>query len=90
MVYGEVDDVRREHSTPGVVVAMASEPPRVDGVEEVRSRGNSDWLLLLDEGVRPTDVLAALVRTGAEVERFEPVLAPMEEIFIKVVREGRA
>jgi hypothetical protein len=35
-------------------------------------------------------VLADLIAGGAVVERFEPLLAPMEDIFVRVVREGRA
>jgi hypothetical protein len=27
---------------------------------------------------------------GAEIDRFEPLLAPMEEIFLRVVTEGRS
>jgi hypothetical protein len=34
--------------------------------------------------------LSALVRAGARVQRFEPMLAPMEDIFLRVVREEAA
>jgi hypothetical protein len=30
------------------------------------------------------------VRAGATIDRFEPMLAPMEDIFLRVVREGQA
>jgi hypothetical protein len=30
------------------------------------------------------------VQRGARIDRFEPVLAPMEDIFLRVVREQRA
>jgi len=42
------------------------------------------------DGTPPHEVLAALVAAGASVDRFEPLLAPMEDIFVRVVKEGRA
>jgi ABC-2 type transport system ATP-binding protein len=85
VVYGEVDEVRRKHSTPEVVVELEGEPPVVLGVKEVTSAGNSSWRLRLEQGVEPADVLAALVRDGARVEQYERHLAPMEDIFVAVV-----
>ena len=38
----------------------------------------------------PADLLAALVAAGARIDRFEPTLAPMEDIFLRVVGEARS
>jgi hypothetical protein len=46
--------------------------------------------IMLADGVTPTDALEALVRAGARIRRFEPMLAPMEDIFLRVVREEAA
>ena len=35
-------------------------------------------------------LLAALVAAGARIDRFEPTLAPMEDIFLRVVGEARS
>jgi hypothetical protein len=48
------------------------------------------WRLMLADGNAPADALAALVRAGARIDRFEPLLAPMEDIFLRVVRGGQA
>ena len=45
---------------------------------------------MLADGAEPSALLAALVAAGARIDRFEPTLAPMEDIFLRVVREGRA
>ena len=47
------------------------------------------WRLMLAEGSAPSDALATLVGAGAVIDRFEPMLAPMEDIFLRIVREGR-
>jgi hypothetical protein len=46
--------------------------------------------MLMSDGTHPHAVLTALVQSGAVIDSFEPVLAPMEDIFLRVVREGRA
>jgi ABC-2 type transport system ATP-binding protein len=89
MVYGEVAEVRRRYSLPEVRVCLEGELPFLTEVQSAHSEGNSTWRLRLCDGTRPADVLAALVRAGAGVERFEKVLAPMEDIFIRVVGEAK-
>jgi ABC-2 type transport system ATP-binding protein len=89
MVYGEVDEVRRQHSLPEVRVKADGPLPTIPAVESLIDDGNGSWRLMLANGSRPSDVLATLVREGATIERFEPLLAPMEDIFLHVVREGQ-
>lgn len=88
MVYGGVDEVRRRFSRPEVRVSVEGSLPELAGVRERTREGDSDWRLLLEEGTEPREVLAALVGAGVGVDRFERILAPMEEIFIHVV-EGQ-
>ncbi len=88
MVYGPVDEVRERYSSPEVRVRVEGALPEVSGVSEVVREDDATWRLRLGDGRTPADVLAELVRGGAAVERYERVLAPMEDIFIRVVREG--
>jgi ABC-2 type transport system ATP-binding protein len=88
MVYGGVDEVRRRFSRPEVRVSAEGSLPELAGVRERTHDGDSDWRLLLDDGTEPREILAALVGAGINVDRFERILAPMEEIFIHVV-EGQ-
>ena len=90
MVYGGVDEVRRRHSLPEVRVHARGPLPPVSAVARVTDEGDGTGRLLLSDGTPPHEVLAALVGSGAAVYRFEPLLAPMEVIFVRVVREGRA
>ena len=87
-VYGEVAEVRRRYSFPEVRVRLQGPLPAVAGVVRAEPEGDSTHRLLLEDGTEPPEILAALVRAGARVERFEPVLAPMEDIFVRVVEEG--
>jgi ABC-2 type transport system ATP-binding protein len=90
MVYGEVGEVRRHHSLPEVRVHARGPLPAVPAVASAVDDGDGSWRLMLADGSEPSDVLATLVRAGAAIDRFEPMLAPMEDIFLRVVREGQA
>ncbi len=89
MVYGAVDEVRRRYSLPEVRVHARGQMPRVAGVASALPDGDGHWRLRLADGTAPHEVLGRLVQAGLAVDRFEPVLAPMEEIFLRVVQEER-
>lgn len=86
MVYGGVAEVRRRYSLPQVRVRVVGDLPPLAGVQKQESEGDSTWRLLLDGGTEPDTILTALVQAGARVDRFETVLASMEDIFVRVVR----
>jgi ABC-2 type transport system ATP-binding protein len=90
MVYGAVDEVRRRYSRPEVLVRVRGALPEIPAVSAAVPDGEGTWRLMLSNGAAPSDVLTALVQAGAAVDRFEPMLAPMEDIFLRVVREGLA
>jgi ABC-2 type transport system ATP-binding protein len=90
MVYGPVDEVRRHHSLPEVRVHARGALPTVPAVASVIDDGAGSWRLMLAEGSAPSDALSTLVGAGAVIDRFEPMLAPMEDIFLRIVREGKA
>ena len=90
MVYGAVQEVRERYSLPEVRVHAQARPPVVRGVQEVVGDEDGSWRLRLTGEREPAEVLTDLVIGGAKVERFERVLTPMEDIFVRVVREGAA
>ena len=90
MEYGAVDEVRRRHSLHEVRIRVAGGVPQVSGVVSATQEDGNVWKLALDDRAEPAGVLTALVGAGAVVDRFEPMLTPMEDIFLAVVREERA
>lgn len=90
VVSGTVEEVRQSYSDPEVLVEVRGDLPEVPEVTGRRRLEDGSWRLTLREGVEAPRVLAALVAAGAQVERFEKVLAPMEEVFVRVVGEEEA
>ena len=86
VVYGPVDEVRRRHSLPEIRVRSRAPLPSIPEVATVVQDGET-WRLMLADGAPPSEVLASLVRAGAVIDRFEPMLAPMEDIFLRVVQK---
>jgi ABC-2 type transport system ATP-binding protein len=86
VIYGSVKDVRREYSSPEVRVVLEGPLPTLPGVERTVAEAENAHRLLLAPGSDPQRVLEALVATGARIDKFERVLAPMEDIFIRAVK----
>jgi len=89
MVYGAVDEVRRRYSLPEVRIQARGPLPQVSTADSVVQESDTVWRVRLSDGGEPSDLLAAFVSAGVRIDRFEPTLAPMEDIFLRVVR-GRA
>ena len=90
MVYGAVDEVRRRHSLPEVLVHALAPLPAVAMAVAMTPESDRVTRVRLGPDGEPADLLSALVGAGARIERFEPTLAPMEDIFLRVVGEGRS
>jgi ABC-2 type transport system ATP-binding protein len=90
VVYGLIDEVRRRHSLPEIRVHSRAPLPRIPEVASVVQDDEETWRLMLSDGAPPSEVLTSLVRAGAVIDRFEPMLAPMEDIFLRVVQKRAA
>lgn len=84
VLYGNLADIRREHSGHAVSVRIAGELPQLTGVLNVNEENGSQQLLL-NEYTTPQDILQQLVSRGAMVEQFEIALPSLDEIFIRMV-----
>jgi ABC-2 type transport system ATP-binding protein len=96
VLYGDLDEIRRQHSGHAVLVRTApvlghvegDEFPSVAGVEQA-SPHNDAVKLTLAEDTTPQDVLRALVARDVVLEKFEIAVPTLDEIFIRVVGTER-
>lgn len=84
MLYGTLEEIRRQFAANAVLVKGVDGIPAMDGVERVELV-NGAVKLHLRPGVRPQEVLRELVRREMPVEHFEVALPTLDEIFIRVV-----
>ncbi|HEY6866560.1 MAG TPA: ATP-binding cassette domain-containing protein [Candidatus Eisenbacteria bacterium] len=87
VLYGPVRQLRRQYSGHAVVVRAEGIPDVVPGVQSI-ARRNGDATLSLEPQATPRDVVRALLDRGIEIDSFSIASLPLEDIFIKVVREG--
>ncbi len=85
VVYGQLDEIRRRHSPHGVIVWTAMDLTAL-GVEATRQRAGG-WRVELPPSATPAGYLNELVRNGVSVDRYEPLVARMDEIFVHLVSE---
>jgi ABC-2 type transport system ATP-binding protein len=87
MVYGTVDEVRRRYSRPEVRVDVHGPLPAIPETTSAVQASDGGWRITTGQGSEPSELLRVLVNAGAVIHRFEPLLAPMEDIFLSVVTE---
>ncbi len=87
VLYGTVRDIRRSHSDDAVVVRTEGRVDAIPGVHSIE-HVNGEHRLALEPGTRPEAVLRVLLERGNSIESFSLATLPLEDIFVKVVREG--
>jgi ABC-2 type transport system ATP-binding protein len=87
VLYGALDDIRKQYSGHAVNVRVAGELPTLQGVEAV-SQHNNSMRLTLSASTTPQEILQRMLTHNVTLEKFEIAIPTLDEIFIKVVEEG--
>lgn len=90
VLYGLVDEVKRNFAGNAIVVQGHGDFDHIPGVLESRKQ-NGAWHLALEIGADPQSVFRTLAgRDGVKIERFELAEPSLDDIFISVVQDGAA
>jgi len=89
VLYGDLNDIRRQYSGHAILVRSVGELPKLDAFEAVVLHNNAHRIVLSDQ-VTPNEVLQDLISRNVELEKFEIAIPTLDEIFIKVVEEGES
>jgi ABC-2 type transport system ATP-binding protein len=89
LLYGRLEQIKRQHAPNTVRVRASDLPAGLHGVSEV-SVEDGAYNLVLEDGVGPQELLRALVDQSVELQSFEVAPVPLGDIFVSVVggREG--
>ena len=85
---GRLAEIRRRFASGELFVASQPVPESLEGVVESRRHG-AGYALRLAAGQTPEGVLRQLLDRGASIDRFELATPSLEQIFVRVVEEGR-
>lgn len=86
VLYGGVDEIKREFATNALIVQGTGDFRHLPGVLEARQE-NSHWRLALAQGAEPQIIFRALAaQEGARIERFELAEPSLDDIFVQVVQ----
>jgi len=86
VLYGELAAIKQQYAPSTVRLRVQGELPDLTGVMRVEQQ-DQQYILTLASGAHPQAVLADLVSADIEVQSYEVGSAPLEEIFISVVKE---
>jgi ABC-2 type transport system ATP-binding protein len=86
VVYGDLEEIRRRYSPHEVVVWTSMDLGEL-GVDAIRG-ANGSWRVSLPQTETVAGYLHELVRSGVLIDRYEPLVARMDDIFVSLVSEG--
>jgi len=87
VLYGKVGELRRRYADHAVMVRGEGSMDGLPGVHAMKAV-DGQVELALEQGATPDGVLRALLERGVRIESFALASLPLEDIFVKVVREG--
>ena len=87
VVYGQLDEIRRRYSPHEVIVWTAMDLAAL-GVQATQYKAGG-WRVELPPSATPAGFLHELVRNGVLIDRYEPLVARMDEIFVNLVGGDR-
>jgi ABC-2 type transport system ATP-binding protein len=89
VLYGTLPEIQSHFSSRDIMVTpLSTLPDSIEGVSEIRKL-NGRYRLVLEEHAEPNKILRNLINQGIELTEFEIAVPPLNEIFIKVVREQK-
>ncbi len=90
VLYGAVDEIKRNFAGNAVVIQGQGDFTHIPGVLETRQH-NGAWQMALEIGADPQAVFRTLAaREDVKIERFELAQPSLDDIFINVVQNGVA
>ena len=88
LLQGNLSEVRDRFRTNQVVIdTLEPLPERLEGVAKIEEF-NHGYRLTPEDGISAHELLARLVSHGIELNSFEVAAPTLDEIFIRVVKEG--
>jgi ABC-2 type transport system ATP-binding protein len=87
VLYGDLDEIRKENTGHAVIIRTTGELPELQGVDAVVPLNNS-LRLSLSASTSPQEILRSILTKEITLEKFEIAVPTLDEIFIKVVEDG--
>jgi len=90
VLYGKVDQIKRDFAGHGVLVRGQGDFSNLPGVLETRPE-NGGWHLTLEDGSNPQEIFQSLAsKADVTIERFEIAEPSLDDIFISVVQDRKS
>lgn len=87
LLYGALNEIRKQFSGHAVIVGTPDELPSLPGVERIEKHNSSAYRLSLAPSTNDQDILRTLVERRIRIDQFEIAAPTLDEIFIRVVQK---
>ncbi len=87
LLYGTLKEIQSHFASRDIFVTpLTTMPDSIKDVKEIHKL-NGRYRLVLDPDAEPNQILKNLINQGVELNEFEIAVPPLNQIFIKVVKE---
>lgn len=86
VLFGSLEEVRSGFGEGSILIEADEVPGGLPGVQKINDHGTYQELVMEDNS-SSKDVFRALADRGIELRRFQVARLPLEEIFVRIVRE---
>lgn len=87
VLYGDLDDIQSRYSDHSFLVRSGADYSKCELIEKISSHHDAATIHL-KKGIEGQRFLRWLVQSGVEIESFQRTKTPLEDIFVRVVREN--
>lgn len=88
VLYGTVAEIMDRYSEPALLLECSPIPGEIPVIDHIAADGKMQKVYP-KAGASHTAVLQALLDRGVQIERFQKATTPLEDIFIKVVKDSQ-
>ncbi len=87
LLYGTLKEIQSHFASRDILVTpLTTMPDSIKDVKEIHKL-NGRYRLVLEPEAEPNQILKSLINQGVELNEFEIAVPPLNQIFIKVVKE---
>lgn len=87
IINGPLQAIREKHSKNEYLVKSSADYSKISFIDQIHNMENGKVLILLKDNYSSNDLLKEIMNQDSAIEHFEKFLAPLEDIFIKLVNE---
>ena len=88
MLYGGLGEIQNTYTGSDIILKSGSDLSSIGDIRIIEKNNGNTFKIALPENTNPQQFLRQLVQQNVDIEQFEVAVPTLDEIFIKIVKQG--